>query len=819
LGAVAYRFRAELRARWRTWLGLALLVAVASGTVLTLAAGARRTDSAYGRFLRAHDAYDVLVLGSVIDFGDGWGRVDLDEVASLPQVADSARARIEVLTPLGNHLASPDGRIGTEINRFRVLDGRLADPTAVDEVVVTKAAADAFGIAPGDELEPVPAEWVQLASAFDPSIGEMVEAAGRRLKSELPGGVLTVVGIVAAPGEVPPHFADSRPSVHHTPAFFHRFADDLTDDLLMVRLHGGADAVDGFLAELEARAGERPVRYETQRDHAGGIERSIGLQALALWMLSGLTLVATVLILGQVIARLTYIESGDHLTMAAFGATRRDLATIGMARVAAIGTVGVAMGLLLAVPASALFPLGLARTVEPHQGAAVDLTVLGVGSPVVVVILVALSVWPSWRAANITARGHTSATTATSLPGVARVAAGLPPATSVGVRLALDPGRGAHAVPVRTTVGVVVLGIATLTATLTFGTSLGHLLVSPHLYGVTWDLELSTWAIVDVDATQLAALIDDERVTGLAIGAVSDSPFTGRLELGEHRVDGVVIDTVKGELGPPMLEGRRPQTAGEIALGARTLRTLGVDIGDEVPVRIAGVGTHRLVRVVGAVALPGVSDNAQLGQGALLTPSGLAALVPEEIRDEFRILPGVLLQIDQAHHDPETIEAVTAAFEQVLGFPPLAYERPTPQDIVDFGRIESMPFVLGAIMAGISAATLGHLLRSAVRRRRRELALLAALGFVRRQVRGAVAAQATTVVLIGLVVGMPIGVALGRQAWIWLASHLGIVAEPVVSLPVLALVAASTLLLGAALAAGPARAAARARPATGLRTE
>ena len=41
----------ELRGRWLSWAALVLLVGLAGGVVLTAAAGARRTDSAYPRFL------------------------------------------------------------------------------------------------------------------------------------------------------------------------------------------------------------------------------------------------------------------------------------------------------------------------------------------------------------------------------------------------------------------------------------------------------------------------------------------------------------------------------------------------------------------------------------------------------------------------------------------------------------------------------------------------------------------------------------------------------------------------------------------------
>jgi hypothetical protein len=45
-----------IRARWRGWALLALLVAVGGGTVLVAAAGAWRTSTAYPRFLQASEA-------------------------------------------------------------------------------------------------------------------------------------------------------------------------------------------------------------------------------------------------------------------------------------------------------------------------------------------------------------------------------------------------------------------------------------------------------------------------------------------------------------------------------------------------------------------------------------------------------------------------------------------------------------------------------------------------------------------------------------------------------------------------------------------
>jgi len=53
-----------LRARWRDWLVLTVLIGLAGGAVLAASAGARRTASAYPRFLRYSHASDLLVATS-----------------------------------------------------------------------------------------------------------------------------------------------------------------------------------------------------------------------------------------------------------------------------------------------------------------------------------------------------------------------------------------------------------------------------------------------------------------------------------------------------------------------------------------------------------------------------------------------------------------------------------------------------------------------------------------------------------------------------------------------------------------------------------
>ena len=61
MGIVGMRLRAEWRRHWLGLIGLALLLGIASGAVLTAAAGARRTSSTIEHTLARSRSADVLV--------------------------------------------------------------------------------------------------------------------------------------------------------------------------------------------------------------------------------------------------------------------------------------------------------------------------------------------------------------------------------------------------------------------------------------------------------------------------------------------------------------------------------------------------------------------------------------------------------------------------------------------------------------------------------------------------------------------------------------------------------------------------------------
>ena len=126
---------------------------------------------------------------------------------------------------------------------------------------------------------------------------------------------------------------------------------------------------------------------------------------------------------------------------------------------------------------------------------------------------------------------------------------------------------------------------------------------------------------------------------------------------------------------------------------------------------------------------------------------------------------------------------------------------------------------LTAAVALAAIGTLVHVLVTSIRRRRRDLAILKTLGFVRRQVSATVAWQASTLVGIALLIGLPLGVALGRWGWTFFANSIGVLPVPVVDLPPVLLIVPVALLLANLIALVPGRLAAATRPAAVFRAE
>jgi putative ABC transport system permease protein len=806
VGAGWLVLRAEVRRRWRTWLMLTLIAGLFAGAVQAAAAGARRTDAAYPSLVAWSQPPDALVL-SFPDQSRTFAKVSLAAAARLPQVTESAiMASFTVAEPADVGIWAPEGNAVPD--RFwhrKILAGRLPDPARPDEVNISFTVAQASRLGVGNVLR-----------------AALLTAAGR-----LAWFSFRIVGIDAAPAEFPPQPGPGSDIVWATPAFYRKHLSDLhVYPGAALRLRHGAADLPAVQQEISGLAhGKVPYVY-LLGPQAANTQRSIHLQAVALWLLCGLLAVMGLLVLGQLLARLSFHDGVEYSTLLALGMSRRALFAVGLGRAAAVGAAGGALGALLAVLASPALPVGLAGLAEPQPGIHADGIVLGLGVAGTVLATMAGAAWPAWRAAGAgRARARAAAGTAgtaaaggwaASAPGrsprlASAATAGIGSVTAViGLRLALQPGAGRTAVPVRSTIASAVVGVAALTAALVFSASLGNLLATPRLYGVTWDAYVSNLNH-DGMSEAVRGAAADPTVAAWAEGS-SGIPLT----IGGVGVGGIaLLPGHNGSLMPVLTQGRLPRGPSEIVLGERTMATAGGHLGETVSVSLENFRPH-LLKIVGTAVFPSLDDTLSLGRGAALTLAGTQSLLPPGLS-----LPPLDTLFVRFRPSAATGQAQLDSFaarEARLG-PFLTVGPATPADVVNFGRVQRLPLLLGGALSLLALLTIAHLLLTSVRRRRRDFAVLRTLGFTRWQVRGAVSWQAGALTGAALGIGIPAGILCGRLAWRVFADELGIVPVAVVPLATLSVLVPVALALALAIAAVPGESAARARAAHILRSE
>jgi ABC-type antimicrobial peptide transport system permease subunit len=131
----------------------------------------------------------------------------------------------------------------------------------------------------------------------------------------------------------------------------------------------------------------------------------------------------------------------------------------------------------------------------------------------------------------------------------------------------------------------------------------------------------------------------------------------------------------------------------------------------------------------------------------------------------------------------------------------------------------SPPLTLAIGVAIAAMLALALTILTSVRERRRDLALLKALGMRSLQLRAVVSWQTTTILAIAAVVGVPLGIAIGNWAWSTFANSIGVVPLPFVPATALLAGIAALLVAGNLLAMWPAQMAARVAPAAAFRAE
>ena len=793
--------------RWRSLAVLALLIALATATVLTSIAGARRGETAFDRLWARTLPATATVLPNQPGFD--WAKVAaLPEVTALTKfpVVFGYQAQGYPTASTGFPLA--DDQMARTIERPVMLAGRMFNPRRADEVVVTPGFAATFGKHVGDTLILELSSPQQANQGYDGSTGPPL---GPRIRARIVGVGRTPWGLSAdTPG--------SPGGILSTPALFTRYRADMmgtngqTYINALVRLKGGQATIPAFRRDLARVTGRSDIDVWDNLQQIGDPMHQVSDYEAACLLAFGLAaLAAALFLIGQSVARYTSATVADLQVLQALGMTRRQAIAAACAGPALAGVAGSTLGVAGAIVASRWMPIGLASIAEPHPGIDADWLVLAPGWVLVPLLVLAGS---AAAAAVALAAGRRQMPQRRSAIVGTLAAVNFPVPLVVGARFALEPGRGRSSVPVRSALVGAVVGVLGVLAAFTFSAGVSDAATHPQRFGQTW--QLTTFLGYNGQdfgpATRvLRAVAADRDVTGV------DDALIGGAQSGQVSIESFTYAPVGGKRPAVVLtSGRMPARPDEIVLAPTTAQELHAGTGSVV--RLAGGGTaEKPVRVTGIGFVPSGPHNGY-ADGAWLTAGGYNRIF-HGARYAFKfhaatvsLRPGADVQAVERR-----LNTLTAAITHSKA---ITFTPPDPlQEIQTIKDLELLPVALSAFLALLAVSAVGHALATAVRRRRHDLAVLRALGITRRQARLVVTTQASLLAVIGLVFGVPLGIALGRVVWRAVAGFTPLAYHPPLALLALLLVGPIALLAANVLAAWPQHRAARVHAGRVLRSE
>ena len=839
IAAAWYRFRATLGRRRSGYLALAILIGLVGGVAMGSMVAARRTYSSYPEFLAGTNPSDLVVQPFTAPaYSPGFVR----QLARLPHVNRVAVAvpfTAATLTPGGGvgtvllahvqlvaSVASPDGLYSGQ-DRVTIVQGRRADPARPDEVVATPDAAALLHLHVGSQLR------VGLISSSQQGSGS---PSNRRAD-------LLVVGIGVFNTQVLQDGIDSGRTgfLLGTPALAREFASCCAIGMNVgLQLDGGSrygTAVGKEYQHLVATSsdissGELYV-YITSAIEAQA-QRAIRPEAIALGVFAVIAGLAALIIGTQSISRQLRAGADDTAILRALGAGPAAIMADGLLGMAAAVAAG---ALLAAVVAASLSPFSLfgpVRLVDQGRGIYLDWTVTGLGTLGLVLVLGGMAAVIAYRQEphRAAARGQAARR---GHGGVRAMLAGRLPAPGVeGLRLALDPGRGRTAVPVRSVMAGAVLAMAVVTGTLTFGASLTTLVTHPALYG--WNFGYAFYSVQgwgSVPAQWADPMLARDRLVAATTGV-----SFATVQIDDQIVPAIMAPS-RPAVGPHVLSGHGLDGSRQIVLGPATLAQLHQRVGDIVTVALGG-SSHVRLRIVGTATMPAIggvlSIHTSMSTGALFSMAVLPANGPGAFG---RLLSGpnaILVRLRPGTSQVaglRSLQRIDAGLRQMLDSPRVLaasggssiadtvdlLPAQRPAEIVNYRSMGTMPAILAGGLAAGAVTALGLTLVASVRRRRRDFALLKTLGFTRGQLAAAVAWQSSVIAVVGLVIGVPLGIAAGRWLWLLFARELSAVPDPVIPAASIALAALAAVVLANLVAAVPGLLAARTRAALLLRSE
>ena len=817
---------------------MVLFVGLVGGLALASMAAARRTQSAYPAYLATSRASNLVF--ETFEPQNYAADSDLSRALEhLSGVASVAASPSFYVSPVGpNGLALPSAINDDDVNfvgstggeyfsqdKVVLEAGTMPDPSIADEIAATPDAARLLGWKLGETIPFGAFTLAQAESAESPL----------HIKPYLHFSV-RLVGLVIFSNQVVSDDIDRFPTnILATPALTRRLQDAASYPAYGLRLKDGAAGVPAVEQEIIAALPRGSVYvFRVTSIIEGEVERATRPETIALGTFGAIAGVVALLVTALMISRRLWSDAEETAVIWALGARRFTLvasATLGL--LVAVVT-GALLAAAVAVAMSPLAPLGAVRAVDPSPGFTVDWLVVGAGFAVLVTVLCAMTlVFAYLRAPGRQVFNAAGAQQRPSSIAKAAAAAGMSAPAVTGLRFALERGHGRSAVPVRSALAGAALAVVVVAATVTFGAGLSTLVSHPSLYGWNWNYAIWSAQGNDIPPGALRLLSREK-----AVEAWSGYGFAN------IQIDGVTVPAMIGTgthaaVDPPILEGRGVYTDREIVLGAETLASLHKKVGDSVYVSYGTakdfpvyVPRTRLV-VVGSATMPAIGSSgvlhSSMGTGAVIAKGIETPALKKALENPDPNLNGpaiVLVRLRPHAAGLAAMQKVALDADRIMAADPqgvgdtysvLGPQRPA--EIVNYQYSGDTPALLAVGLAAGAVAALGLTLAASVRGRRRDLAVLKTLGFTRRQLAVTISWQASLSAVVGIVIGLPVGIALGRWLWDLFARDIYAVPRPTVPVAELVLVAVVAFVLANAVATWPGRMAASTPTAVALRSE
>jgi hypothetical protein len=810
MGAVGLVFRSELRRRWDSWLVLSFLVAIIGGTVLSGFSADQRTNAAFPNFVNRYgfnaEVFDLKGPPTVLN------RMKyVKEVAEGHYYFNGSDIRADGHFVPGSYMnvyGLPTSHLDSTI---KLLSGHW--PTKPHDVLIGFSMQQQYGLRIGSRI---------VIPFFSPAQRRTVIDANEPPRARGPVITFRVVGIEASLVDFPS--ATPTFSIYTSGAFDRGQGRDVVAvGYAQVRLDRGELDMPKFQPLINNYQNAGTFFAQDEDVGSSAIEASIHPQAVG-WLLFGLfAALAGIALIAQALSRQSLVERESYPSLIAVGMRPRELFRLGMIRSGVIGVVGATGAVLLAFASSPLTPVGEAGVASSSQGFVFDAGIYWLGGVAIVIAVLLLAVYSSWRASQVRAvqtrderdSSYRSSGVATSIGKI-----GAPPSVLIGVRNALEGGRGRSRVPVVTALIGTVLAVAALAATVVFGASLSNLVATPSLSGSNWQVDLGN-VPTKLLHTMVDSLKHDPTVARVTYGGAGKY-----VDINGAPVQTVYVDDAKGPLVFSLIDGRHVSDADEIDVATSSLSAAHAHVGSAVKLSVINLNgktdTKQFV-VAGSVAIPPDFDIGGPGDGAVIFLSGLESLACASTNQSNPCIQAINEKLASSNSWNVEIGVVAGAAGRATTqrldhkYASFVNIESLPTNLVNFGQAIDFPLLLGGTLALFGAAMLAHLLFVSVSRRRRQFALLRVLGMYRRQVAATLWWQSLTVSIIGVVIGVPLGVAAGRVIWHAFAVKLGVVPVDVVPIAATIFLVAGIVIVGAFLSLIPSILATRVQPAEALR--